>query len=87
MINKLDTFRATVESIKPDIIGVTESWANNEVLDSELGVEGYVMFRRDRDVKKEGKYVKGGGVLLYVKEEMEPFEFLPTTGYPEHGVK
>ena len=37
-----------VDDIKPHIIGITESWANNDITDAELGLEGYVMFRKDR---------------------------------------
>ena len=36
-----------VDDIKPHIIGITESWANNDITDAELGIEGYVMFRED----------------------------------------
>ena len=38
---------------KPSIIGVTESWANCDVRDSELLLEGYELFRKDRDMKNE----------------------------------
>ena len=37
-----------VEDINPHIIGITESWANKDISDAELGLTGYVMFRRDR---------------------------------------
>ena len=37
-----------VDDIKPHIIGITESWANNDLTDAELGLEGYAMFRKDR---------------------------------------
>ena len=50
-----------VEDIKPLIIGITESWANN-LTDAELGLSGYVMFRKDIMIRR------GGGVLLYIKE-------------------
>ena len=30
-----------VDGIKPHIIGITESWANNDITDTELGLEGY----------------------------------------------
>ena len=36
--------------------GITESWANNDITDAELGREGYVMFRKDRIGRR------GGGV-------------------------
>ena len=35
-----------VDDIKPHIIGITESWANNDITYAELGLEGYAMFRK-----------------------------------------
>ena len=43
-----------VDDIKPHIIGITESWANNDITDAELGLEGYVMFRKDRMGRRGG---------------------------------
>ena len=57
-----------VGEIKPNIIGVTESWANNDITDAELGLKGYVMFRKDRMGRR------GGGVLLYIKETIPAYE-------------
>ena len=57
-----------VEDIDPHIIGITESWANTDITDAELGLTGYVMFRRDR------KGRRGGGVILYVKESIQAYE-------------
>ena len=57
-----------VDEIKPHIIGITESWANNDITDAELGLEGYVMFRKDRTGRR------GGGVLLYMKETIPAYE-------------
>ena len=39
--------------------------------DAELGLEGYVMFRKDRMERK------GGGVLLYVKDTISVYEVYP----------
>ena len=50
-----------VDDIKPHIIGISESWANNDITDAEMGLEGYVLFRIDRIGRR-------GGVLLYIKE-------------------
>ena len=44
-----------VDDIKPHIIGITESWANNDITNAELGLEGYVMFRKDRIGRREGR--------------------------------
>ena len=48
-----------------DIIGVVETWANTEVLDSELQIHGYIMYRLDREHKS------GGGLVLYVKDDFQ----------------
>ena len=57
-----------VDDIKPHIIGITESWANNDITDAELGLEGYAMFRKDRMGRR------GGGVLLYIKDTIPAYE-------------
>ena len=37
-----------VADIDPHVIGITESWANEDIVDAELALTGYVMFRKDR---------------------------------------
>ena len=37
-----------VDDSDPHIIGTTESWANMDITDAELGLEDYVTFRKDR---------------------------------------
>ena len=64
IINK----KTELNIIKPHIIGITESWANNVITVAELGLEGYVMFRKDRIGRR------GGGVLLYIKETIPAYE-------------
>ena len=68
IINKKNELDIMVDEIKPHIICITESWANNEITDAELGLEGYVMFRKDRMGKR------GGGVLLYIRETIPAYE-------------
>ena len=62
IINKKNELNIMVGDIKPHIIGITESWVNTDITYAELGLEGYVMFRKDRIGRR------GGGVLLYIKE-------------------
>ena len=50
------------------LVGITESWANNDITEAELGLEGYVMFRKDRMGRR------GGGVLSYIKESISAYE-------------
>ena len=79
LMNKLDEFVANVHAFNPDVVGVTESWANDDIDDIELSVDGYTMFRKDRPTNR-----RGGGVLLYVKSELNAREYQPKTPYPEH---
>ena len=68
IINKENELIIMVDDIKPHIIGITESWANNDITYAELGLEGCVMFRKDRVGRR------GGGVLLYIKETIPAYE-------------
>ena len=52
IINKKNELNIMVDDIKPHIIGITESWANNDITDAELGQKGYVMFRKDRELEE-----------------------------------
>ena len=49
------------------VVEITESWANNDITNAELGLEGYVMFRKDRIGRR-------GGVLLYIKDIIPAYE-------------
>ena len=69
IIDKKNELDIMVDEIKPYIIGITESWANNDITDAELGLEGYVMFRIDRMGRRGG-----GGVLRYIKETIPAYE-------------
>ena len=45
IVNKKNELNIMVEDIDPHIIGITESWANIDITDAELGLTAYVMFR------------------------------------------
>ena len=68
IINKKTELNIMVDDIKPHIIGITESWANNDITNAELGLEGYVMFWKDIIGRR------GGGVLLYIKDTIPAYE-------------
>ena len=68
IIRKKHELNIMVDNIKPHIIGITESWAHNDITYAELGLEGYVMFRKYRIGEQ------GGGVLLYIKENIPAYE-------------
>ena len=68
IINKKNELNIMVDDIKRHIIGITESLANNDITDAELGLAGYVMFRKDIMGRR------GGGVLLYIMETIPAYE-------------
>jgi hypothetical protein len=78
IIPKLDSFKCTIELLKPDAIGVTESWATEEISDEELSIPGYDLYRQDRSSKH-----RGGGVLLYVKANLCSTRFTTKAEFPE----
>ena len=57
-----------VADIDPHVIGITEPWANKDIVDAELALTGYAMFKKDRRERK------GGGVILYLKESIQAYE-------------
>ena len=50
IMNKVDLLQATAYNMKPDIIGITESWTYSVISDSELYIEGYQLFRPSRRI-------------------------------------
>ena len=68
--NKMDSFRALMVVEKPEIVGITESWISTDTTDfeGEFEISGYKVFKKDRIGKK------GGGVLLYVREWLNPVD-------------
>ena len=68
IVNKKNKLNIMVEDINPHIIDITESWAIKDISDAELGLTGYIMFRRDRIRRR------GGGVILYIKESIQAYE-------------
>lgn len=61
----MEELRYRIGTAKFDVVGITETWADTSVADAELSLEGFDMFRVDR------KGTKGGGVLLYVRQELK----------------
>ena len=67
---------------KPEIVGITESWISTDTIDfeGEYQIPGYKLIKRDRTNKK------GGGVLLYVKECLDPIDCELLTEHEMIGV-
>ena len=66
--NKFDEVQAYIKSENLDMLGITETWINGHEFEAEFNIPGYKLFHQDREHKK------GGGVLLYVKNEIHACE-------------
>ena len=57
----IDELRLTFQDIRPLFIGVTETWLDSSISDSEIDLLGYSVHRLDRRNDR-----RGGGVTLYI---------------------
>ena len=58
---KFDVLLFSIETYHPHIICIVETWLGNEITSSEIEIQGYQLYRRDRNRH-------GGGILIYVAE-------------------
>lgn len=61
--NKMQELQARAAASSPDVLAISETWGRCGVMDAELAVAGYRLFRKDR---ADGR--KGGGVAIMVKD-------------------
>ena len=65
LANKMDEFRSRVAEIKPDIVGVTETWAKAEKSDQWYAIKGYQCIRSDNEDEVRG------GVMILAKDNID----------------
>lgn len=61
LIPKHDELCVIVEAHNPDMICIVETWLCADILDSEIALPGYQVYRRDRNRH-------GGGILIYIRD-------------------
>ena len=64
--NKLDEFKAVVDTYHPGVIAVSKWWFRSK---SIVNIKGYHVNRRDRN---DGRV--GGGVCLFIENSIDSFE-------------
>ena len=69
IMNKRDELLLLVEKLDPDIIGISESWCGDSVLDGEVHMQGYNLYREDKKLT-----ATGGGLLLYFRDNLQVTE-------------
>jgi hypothetical protein len=47
-----------------DIVGIVETWTTSKISDAELTIDGYNMYRLDRNGNK------GGGLVMYINDRI-----------------
>ena len=54
MMNKINELKAVVETKKPDIVAMTETWTNEGIPNGVLSLEGYKMVDQNDQNDMEG---------------------------------
>ena len=75
--SKIQELQQEIKINKPDIICITETKLEEEILDATLNLKGYQVWRRDRKGKK------GGGVMILSKGKLLAHEFTAETARAE----
>ena len=70
MGNKQEELETCVQSGDYDLVAITETWWDSSH-DWNVVMDGYALFRKDRPARR------GGGVALYVREQLQCTKFCP----------
>ena len=62
--SKTDKLKMILDECKFDIMGVCETFIDSNVADNEISLDGYSIVKKNRNIR-------GGGVLLYVKDGID----------------
>ena len=74
--HKLFVVRKLVQDYCLDVLAVTETWLDSSVLDSEVSLDGFTLFRKDRtcspycSCSKDVPCSKHGGVVIYARTSL-----------------
>ena len=64
---KGEELQVLIKTENVDVVGITETWGKADILDSEMKIPGFKLYRKDRATVNDKK---GGGVALYVKNSL-----------------
>ena len=69
ILSKFDSLKLLIEHSGVDIFAICESFLNESISDSEIGIDGYSVIRGDRD-HRSGK-LGGGGLVLFTNDNAD----------------
>ncbi|XP_071944256.1 uncharacterized protein [Antedon mediterranea] len=64
LYNKVDHVRSLLSECRFHVLGISETWLDQNIHNSELAIPGYLLVRTDRNRH-------GGGVAIYVNENVD----------------
>ena len=64
LLNKMDVLKVWINSTNADVIVLSETWLTNSVLDKDISINGYNVYRADRPRK-------GGGVAMDIESNCD----------------
>ena len=67
---KVDELKVYVAEFNLDIIGITETRLNEGISNSEIAIEYFFIYRKDRSEVKGGRVT---GVIVYVRDSVISF--------------
>ena len=68
LLNKIDELKIHIDSVKPDLIGVTETHLTSAIDYSSVFLHGYTLYRSDRTGGIHG------GVAIYINSEIPSYQ-------------
>ena len=78
--NKFEMFKQQLIDSNIHVIGISETWLKNELPSNIVQISGYDIIRNDRTWTEKGKVKSGGGVCIYIKNDLiyssEKYKFL-----------
>ena len=70
LLKKVDQLRLILVGSTIDIITLSETWLNHKIDPQLVHIQGYSMYRLDREVQNTNKK-RGGSLIMYVRDSLE----------------
>ena len=75
LFNKFDELKTVLSLHDFDVACITETHFNKDIMNSEISIDGFDIFRRDRDfllnrTKKTSNVSAGGGSVIFVRSDL-----------------
>lgn len=83
LLSKLKKLKTNENCFKNDIIAFTETNLNSSIHDENILPKDFTIYRKDRANNEYGEFVRGGGVLIAIKNQRNffPERITHTTNY------